>query len=137
MNAYSHARQLMLMAKKDISALISMMSSDEIADEIADEIFGFHAQQAVKKTLKAWIDAAGGTFGWVHDLRILLLTLQDLRFSIERYQDLILLNNYAVQFRYEPMSEEDESIDRADTIHLVESLYEYVRNFLQQKETSL
>jgi hypothetical protein len=44
MNAYSHARQLMLMAKKDISALISMMSSDEIADEI----FGFHAQQAVQ-----------------------------------------------------------------------------------------
>jgi HEPN domain-containing protein len=133
MNAYSHARQLMLMAKKDINALISMMSSDEIADEI----FGFHAQQAAEKTLKAWIDAAGGTFGWVHDLRILLLTLQDLGFSIERYQDLISLNNYAVQFRYEPMGEEDESIDRADTIHLVESLYEYVRNFLQQKETYL
>jgi hypothetical protein len=70
MNAYSHAKQLMLMAQKDISALIS-------------------------------------------------------------------LNSYAVQFRYEPMGEEDESIDRTDTIHLVESLYKHVLNFMQQKETYL
>ncbi|MEI6207174.1 MAG: HEPN domain-containing protein [Desulfuromonadales bacterium] len=124
MNAGSHAQQLMQMAAKDISALRVMISSEAIADEI----FGFHAQQAAEKVLKAWIDQAGGTFGWVHDLRILLLTLQDLGFSIERYLELIHLNSYAVRFRYEPSDEEDAPLDRLETLRMVNELYEHVLN---------
>ena len=126
MNASNHAEQLMHMAEKDIKALQFMISSDAIADEI----FGFHAQQAVEKTLKAWIDASGGSFGWVHDLRILLLTLQDLGFGMESYQELISLNTYAVRFRYEPLDDEDEPLDRAGILCQVESLFDRVRNIL-------
>ena len=50
---------------------------------------------------------------------------------------MIFLNNYVVQFRYEPMDEEDERIDRAGTLRLVESLYEHVQNLLEKKEACL
>jgi len=58
MNVSSEATVLMSMAAKDIELLRYIVSSGVIADEI----FGFHAQQAVEKSLKAWIDIAGGTF---------------------------------------------------------------------------
>jgi len=72
MSAIDQARQLLRMAAKDIKALDLMI----LPESIDDEIFGFHAQQAVEKALKAWITAIGGSYGFVHDLRILFLTLR-------------------------------------------------------------
>jgi hypothetical protein len=43
------------------------------------------------------------------------------------YRDLIPLNSFAVQFRYEAMEEEDIPLDRAETISKVENLHEYVK----------
>lgn len=68
MSAIDHARTLHLMAAKDIKALRGMTDGETFDDEI----FGFHAQQAVEKSLKAWIAAIGGTFPLTHDLRLLL-----------------------------------------------------------------
>ena len=55
MNAIDQAHQMLVMASKDIKAMKSLLSP-ESAD---DEIFGFHAQQAVEKSLKAWIAVVG------------------------------------------------------------------------------
>lgn len=42
---------LLTMARKDLKALSGMTD----ADIFAEEIFGFHAQQAIEKALKAWL----------------------------------------------------------------------------------
>ena len=127
MNVSSEATVLMTMAAKDIELLRYIVSSDLIADEI----FGFHAQQAVEKSLKAWITVAGGTFYWTHDLRRLLIVLQDMGLDVDRYRELIQLNSFAVQLRYEAMEEDDVPLDRADTLIKVETLYEHVQAMLR------
>ncbi len=45
------ARRLLDVARKDLNALPGMMD----VETFADEIFGFHAQQATEKALKAWL----------------------------------------------------------------------------------
>ena len=125
MNADREASVLLTMAGKDIDLLRFIVSSGVIADEI----FGFHAQQAVEKSLKAWIIGAGGTIDRIHDVRRLLIVLQDLGFDVDYYRELIPLNSFAVQFRYEAMEDEDVPLDRADTLNKVENLHEYVKAF--------
>jgi HEPN domain-containing protein len=49
MNAIDQARQMLVMASKDIKAMKSLL----LPESADDEIFGFHAQQAVEKSLKA------------------------------------------------------------------------------------
>jgi HEPN domain-containing protein len=50
-----HAEQLLEMARKDYSALANMLDTESFSDEV----FGFHAQQAIEKSLKAWIAFCG------------------------------------------------------------------------------
>ncbi|MCM2358161.1 MAG: HEPN domain-containing protein [Geobacteraceae bacterium] len=64
MSAIDDAQMLLTMAAKDIKAMNSLLDPDS-AD---DEIFGFHAQQATEKALKAWIVLCGGTYGRTHSL---------------------------------------------------------------------
>jgi len=49
------ARQMLAAAYKDWRALAGMADPDVFADEV----FGFHAQQAVEKALKAWLALLG------------------------------------------------------------------------------
>ena len=127
MSAIEHARTLNRMAGKDLKALKAMGD----VDAFDDEIFGFHAQQAVEKSLKAWIAALGGTFGFTHDLRILLLTLRGLGCEIEPLKDLVRLNVYAVQLRYEPVESLFGGIDRPAVFARVEALHEKVEKILE------
>ena len=53
MRASDHGQDLLLMARKDFDALRGMLDNPLFADEI----FGFHAQQAIEKSLKAWLAA--------------------------------------------------------------------------------
>ena len=55
MNERENAAALLAMAEKDLRAL-SGMKDPEV---FAEEVFGFHAQQAAEKALKAWIAALG------------------------------------------------------------------------------
>lgn len=123
MNGVDQARQMVVMAAKDIKAMKSLLSP-ESAD---DEIFGFHAQQAVEKTLKAWIVVAGGSYGFVHDLHVLLLSLREQGCDIRRFKGLLLLNVYAVRFRYEPLDMPTNTLDRPEMLGKVVELYEHVQ----------
>jgi HEPN domain-containing protein len=49
MSDLDHARLMLNMAGKDLKALQNMLDMNAFANEI----FGFHAQQAVEKALKA------------------------------------------------------------------------------------
>ena len=130
MNVSREVSVLLAMAVKDIDLLRFIVSSDLVADEI----FGFHWQQAVEKSLKAWVYLAGGTFDRIHDVRRLLIVLQDAGFNVEQYKELILLNSFAVQFRYEAMEEEDVPLDRTDTLRKVEALYKHVLEELKKRQ---
>ena len=68
MKDIKHARLMLDMARKDFNALEGM-NNVEIFD---DEIFGFHAQQAVEKTIKAWLSLVGASYPKIHDLEELL-----------------------------------------------------------------
>jgi hypothetical protein len=63
MSDLDHARSLLEMAKGDLNALRGMTSPALalIPELFSDEVFGFHAQQAVEKCLKAWIASLDST----------------------------------------------------------------------------
>jgi len=122
---------MQIMASKDIGILKFIVD----AKEIDDAIFGFHAQQAVEKSLKAWISVAGGTYGFTHDLERLILELEQLGCDVTAFEDLTELSAFAVQFRYETMDQEEPHIARADILRKVEALYEHVQSALAIAET--
>jgi HEPN domain-containing protein len=122
MNAIDQARQMMVMASKDIKAMKSLL----LPESADDEIFGFHAQQAVEKSLKAWIAVVGGSYGFVHDIHVLLLNLRELGCDISRFKSLLLLNVYAVRFRYEPQETPTNVLDRIEMLCKVVELYDHV-----------
>ncbi len=97
----------------------------------ADEIFGFHAQQAVEKTLKAWIASLGCDFPLTHNIVALLTVLEEQQVNIESFWELAKFNSFAVQFRYEPYSELDIELERDKIIQQVQNLIEHVKAVLK------
>jgi HEPN domain-containing protein len=132
MNPIDQAKQLLQMASKDMKAMDLMI----LPESIDDEIFGFHAQQAVEKALKAWITAVGGAYGHIHDLRILLLTLRELGIDIERFKHLVKLNPFAAQLRYEPLETVDEPLNRPALRAQVQEFYDYVQEVLSVMDSN-
>lgn len=124
MNHIDQAEQLLLMASKDMKAMDLMIAPESIDDEI----FGFHAQQTVEKSLKAWITVIGGTYGFIHDLRVLFLTLRELGCDIEKFRHLIVLTPFAAQLRYEPLETVDEPLNRTEVRREVQGLYDHVQS---------
>lgn len=121
---------MQIMALKDIGVLKFIVAEKGIDDSI----FGFHAQQAVEKSLKAWIGVTGGTYGFTHDLERLLLELDQLGCDVAHFENLTELSAFAVQFRYEAMEQEDVPLDRAEILCRVEALYEHVQSLLAKAE---
>jgi HEPN domain-containing protein len=100
------------------------------ADTFADEIFGFHAQQAVEKALKAWLALLGEEYPRTHDIDLLLSQLQARSEQVEAFSDLLEFNPYAVQLRYEAFDELGEPLDRKYVVERVTALLEQVKRLL-------
>jgi HEPN domain-containing protein len=100
---------LLLMAKKDMAALAGMIN-DTV--HFSDEIFGFHAEQAIEKALNAWIASLGKVYPFTHDLSLLLKILEKNGIVITGWFDLLELNSFGVQFRYEEFEQNDEMLNR-------------------------
>ena len=78
MNDLDHAQSLLEMAMGDLNSLRGMtMSTSPDEEFFSDEVFGFHAQQAAEKCVKAWIAALGKPYPRTHDLMALIETLND------------------------------------------------------------
>jgi HEPN domain-containing protein len=121
------ARSLLSSAEKDLNAIRNMTD----ADSFADEIFGFHAKQAVEKTLKAWIAPFGGEYPFIHDLDALLNALEKLGADVDALRDLVELNAFAVQFRYEALESPDEPLDRGSVTIEAMTLFRKVSALLK------
>jgi HEPN domain-containing protein len=126
MSVPEQAKMMQALAAKDIKAMRSLIDPDS-AD---DEIFGFHAQQAVEKSLKAWIIFAGGSYGRIHDLQQLFLILQDLGCNIKQFENLIELNPFAVQMLYDLFYSDEPTLDRSEILRRVVEFYDHVQQIL-------
>ena len=121
------ARSLLSSAERDLKAIRNMTD----ADSFADEVFGFHAQQAVEKTLKAWISFLGGEYPFVHDLDALLNVLKKLGAEVEALRGVVELNAFAVQLRYEAFESPDEPLDRRSVTDQAMTLFRKVSDLLK------
>lgn len=103
------AQSLLSMARKDLLALEGMKDTDVFADEI----FGFHAQQAAEKAMKAWLALLGDEYPFTHDLSNLLDRLTLRGQDVAAHLDLVEYTPFAVQFRYEAQEPDPaEPLDR-------------------------
>jgi len=126
MSDIEHARALLAMAAKDLRALRGMGAPETFADEI----FGFHAQQAVEKSLKAWIAALGAEYPLTHNIARLLAILEDLGVNVAPLWSLVDYTVFAVEFRYGALVEEEEPLNRDEVIHRVQELYNQVEGII-------
>ena len=123
MSDLKQARVLLTSAERDISALRGMA---DVA-VFADEIFGFHAQQAAEKLLKAWLALLGETYPTTHDLARLLAMLRERGVEATCFNELVEYTPFAVQFRYAPGDLSARPLDRDTAIERVEALLKEVR----------
>ena len=77
MSGLEEAVTLLQAAQRDLQALTGMLDREVFADEI----FGFHGQQAVEKSLKAWLAALGDAYPYTHDLMSLMQRIEGLGLS--------------------------------------------------------
>ena len=131
MNEVDEARAMLSMAEKNLRALKGM--DDETV--FYDEIFGFHVQQTIAKSLKAWIIAIGVAFPFSHNLARLLAILEENGCDVESFWDLVEYTAYAVTFRYDAAEMPDDPIDRPDASEKAQRLYDHVEQLLNDAST--
>jgi HEPN domain-containing protein len=119
MSDLEQARSLLRLARRDFNALVGM----EQSPLFADEIFGFHAQQAIEKVLKALICQLGATYPVTHDLGRLISVLAPLGVDIDPDTHLARYTVFAVEARYlESAPEHDEPLDSTAVIATARAL---------------
>jgi HEPN domain-containing protein len=100
------------MADSQISVLMKLAHDDAAAFEVLSEqtrlhaLAGFHAQQAVEKSMKAVLLLRTADFPFTHNLGLLwdLCTQHDLVCPISKF-DVTQLTPYAVEGRYDELVE--------------------------------
>ena len=116
------ALELLEVATRELRALKGMSDPETFTDEV----FGFLAQQAVEKSLKAWLCLLSIEFPLTHDLTDLLARLRDAGQDVDDLWDLAEYNPFAVELRYSALSEHDIPIDRAAAVFQVGALLDRV-----------
>ena len=108
---------LMRKARADYGVLIKLGSEN---DEY-DLVFGFHAQQAIEKALKAVIAASGLEFPLTHNISVLLDIINKAKLgNTPAVSEPGLLTVFAVEYRYEEYDEPAPKVKRADLTKEVE-----------------
>jgi len=88
----------LLQKARDDAHVVRTLAADPKA---ADWVIGFHAQQAVEKSLKAVLTSAGIRTGRTHDLNHLLDLLTDSSIEVPEFlSEVASLGPYAVTWRY-------------------------------------
>lgn len=129
MKDYKFANVLLTAAKRDFKALSNMIDQNIFEDEI----FGFHAQQAIEKALKALLNISGIKYTKTHNLDDLLRLLKDNGVSInDSFEELTYLTDYAVSFRYDSIDYFEEKLDRSLIINQIDYLLKYVTEIIEK-----
>lgn len=114
---------LLASAEQDLAACQLLAESAGIGDAMV----GFHAQQAIEKSLKAVLSANLIEFRRTHDLVSLLDLLQDHKLPAPPEADwLDELNPYAVEARYGTI--DPEGLDRTRALQAAEQVLHWARH---------
>ena len=109
--------------------LLLKAAEDEIAiqiDELPDGPFGFHAQQAVEKLIKALLSQLSIAFDYTHNIDKLALQLEEAGEKLPAVPvALSELNKFAVVYRYDSIPNL-EIPDRPAVIETVRQVREHV-----------
>ena len=133
MSGVEHARELLILARRDFKALEGML----VVETFADEIFVFHAQQAVEKALMAWLTLVGVEYPRTHDLEELLELLEEhVEPILGSLYDLVDLTDFAVQFRYGIFEDAEGRLNRGMMIRQVSDLVVHVEGLVREAERS-
>ncbi|MBF0614044.1 MAG: HEPN domain-containing protein [Magnetococcales bacterium] len=128
-----HARALLALARIDFKSLTGM-NNIEI---FADSVFGFHAQQAVEKGIKAWLTFLNVCFPKTHDLRKLMAMLEaHCEEDLEEWWPLIEYNPFAVQLRYHWPEMVDAPLDRAESIQRIGQFLDRIEQHIQSHDST-
>lgn len=122
------ARVLLGKARQDEFVLEQFVNNPAAADET----FGFHAQQAAEKLLKAALAVHGVVAPRTHRLGDLLDLAHDRGLKVpNEFDDLHRLTPFAVEYRYEFFAEEvDKPLDRSAILEQVRRLRTWVEERL-------
>lgn len=127
MDNKKYYNRLLRLAEKDINALSGMINNE---DNFDDSIFGFHAQQAVEKTIKALLDFKKVEFKKTHDLSELFNQVDSNQIYLpEEFLPLKELTDFAVEYRYDLMFDEDK-INRIEIFDLINKLCDFTKTVL-------
>ena len=115
--------------------LLHKVAQDELAlrklihdDDIEDDLLGFHAQQAVEKTLKALLAARGVDYPKTHNIRVLVeLAAADGIHLPAGLADIDRLTHFGTTFRYDTTLSAEAS-ERATWLDWVETLRRFVES---------
>jgi len=124
MNPTDTPRGLLELAESDYEVALIVARAEKPHMDAA----GFHLQQAVEKSLKAWLALRRIDYPRTHDLNPLLGSLEDGGEDIEPFWPLLRLNPFAVQFRYEVAGEDLPDFERL--AQLAGQLLAYVESLL-------
>ncbi len=124
MSPSDRPRDLLALAEKDYQSALILAHADDPQIDAA----GFHLQQAVEKSLKAWLALKGIDYPRTHDLNPLLGLLEDQDENIEPFWSLLELNPFAVQFRYELPGEDFSNFEQL--ARLTKQLLAHVQSLL-------
>jgi len=121
---------MLTMAHKDLKALKGMTDPDLFEEEI----FGFHAQQAVEKALKAWLALVGREYPLTHDISALLANLESGGLDVKQFWGLVEYNVFAIRFRYESLEGYDQTLDRDASVEAVNELVQFVQRLIEETQ---
>jgi HEPN domain-containing protein len=136
MSDLEHARSLLKMARADLNALRGMLSPALSSSEslFTDGVFGFHAQQAAEKCLKAWIASLGNRYPHTHDLMALIEILVRAGEDTSGLDALVDLTPFAVQYRYESLDTDEDELDRSALLTEMQALFDRVESWIGAEE---
>ncbi len=117
--------------------LLGLARDDEFAarallpvEGVTDAILGFHAQQAVEKSLKAVLALRGVEFPYTHDLDGLLELCEKNGLEVpEALSNVDRLSPYGVQLRYGSISPGD--LDRDEALRWAASAVEWAGGIIE------
>jgi HEPN domain-containing protein len=100
-----------------------------------EEVFGFHAQQAAEKMLKAVLASQNIEYPFSHNIRLLfkLIIKQGIQLP-ERFYALRHLTPFAGEFRYDVLPDEPEGpINKIEIRAMIHELRAWVEEFLSRQ----